>query len=79
MLGRNDFLIGISMKKIQMLGCPMHILTMDQTLEVIDNSITEDNFIQHGVVNVAKLVNMRLDSQLDCSVKACDIINIDGM
>lgn len=36
-------------------------------------------FTQHVVVNVAKLVNMQSDAELADSVRACDIVNIDGM
>ncbi|WP_275451964.1 WecB/TagA/CpsF family glycosyltransferase [Pseudomonas sp. RL] len=52
---------------------------MDETVESIKDSVADDRFTQHVVVNVAKLVNMRTDSQLRESVHSCDIINIDGM
>ncbi|WP_300726757.1 WecB/TagA/CpsF family glycosyltransferase [Pseudomonas sp.] len=52
---------------------------MDQTVEKIHHSVAAGHFTQHVVVNVAKLVNMRDDSQLSESVRSCDIINIDGM
>lgn len=67
------------MKRIEILGCPMDVATIGETSDVITNAIKADQFIQHVVVNVAKLVNMRSDSVLDRSVRECDIINIDGM
>ncbi|WP_281412014.1 WecB/TagA/CpsF family glycosyltransferase [Motiliproteus sediminis] len=52
---------------------------MGETVEYIAHKIDEREFVQHVVVNVAKLVNMRKDSRLDESVRECDIVNIDGM
>lgn len=67
------------MKRINLMGCPMDVATMDETVAVIDESLAAGRFTQHVVVNVAKLVNMRKDPELDASVRECDIINIDGM
>ena len=52
---------------------------MDETVDFIKNRIQANQFTQHVVVNVAKLVHMQKDAQLRESVEACDIINIDGM
>lgn len=62
-----------------MMGVNMHPWTMQQTVEEIFRRIEADQFTQHVVVNVAKLVHMRHDPALRDSVMACDIINIDGM
>ncbi|MBL4753657.1 MAG: WecB/TagA/CpsF family glycosyltransferase [Flavobacteriales bacterium] len=67
------------MKRIEFLGCPMDVATMDDTVNLIAERVENKQFIQHVVVNVAKVVNMRKDSALDESVRACEIINIDGM
>lgn len=67
------------MKRIELLGCPMDVASMSETVQVIDQSIAENRFTQHVVVNVAKIVNMQTDPQLNASVRECDIINIDGM
>ena len=67
------------MKRINILGCQMDIATMDETVSAIQSSISNNKFIQHVVVNVAKLVQMRSDLQLRESVNYCDIINMDGM
>jgi len=64
---------------IRFLDCPMHPWTMEQTLQEISRRLDADEFTQHVVVNVAKLVNMRHDRQLHEAVTGCDIINIDGM
>ncbi|RYU67905.1 glycosyltransferase [Aliivibrio finisterrensis] len=67
------------MKRIEFLGTPMDIATMEETASHIENKIADGEFLQHVVVNVAKIVNMQKDPTLAESVKACDVINIDGM
>lgn len=67
------------MRRINVMGCPMDVATMDQTVDKIFRLVREKKFTQHVVVNVAKIVNMRKDPELNASVRACDIINIDGM
>lgn len=57
----------------------MDVMTMDETVELITDNIHRKQFLQHVVVNVAKLVSARNDSTLNESIRACDIINIDGM
>ena len=52
---------------------------MAQTVACIEQNIEQHQFTQHVVVNVAKLVHMQTDPLLAESVKACDIVNIDGM
>jgi N-acetylglucosaminyldiphosphoundecaprenol N-acetyl-beta-D-mannosaminyltransferase len=67
------------MQRIELLGCPMDVASMTETVDQIDQAIGAGEFTQHVVVNVAKLINMRKDQQLASSVRSCDIINIDGM
>lgn len=67
------------MKRITFLNSPMDVATMDETVDFIKERILANQFTQHVVVNVAKLVHMQDDVELRESVEACDIINIDGM
>lgn len=67
------------MNRIMLLECPLDVATAKETVDVIASKIAAKQFTQHVVVNVAKLVNMRKDPELDASVRECDIINIDGM
>ncbi len=67
------------MKRIEFLKAPMDIATMQETVSFIENRIEQKQFLQHVVVNVAKIVNMQKDPVLAESVKACEVINIDGM
>lgn len=67
------------MNRISIMGCPMDVATVSETVDVIDHAISKNKFTQHVVVNVAKLVNMQNDLVLSNSIRQCDIINIDGM
>ncbi|WP_202883190.1 WecB/TagA/CpsF family glycosyltransferase [Vibrio cholerae] len=67
------------LKRINFLGSPMDVASMSETIALIRDRILRQEFTQHVVVNVAKLVNMRKDPELAQSVTECDIINIDGM
>jgi N-acetylglucosaminyldiphosphoundecaprenol N-acetyl-beta-D-mannosaminyltransferase len=67
------------MNRIDFLNCPMDVGSMRETVERIDAAVAAGHFTQHVVVNVAKIVNMQNDHQLDASIRKCDIINIDGM
>ena len=67
------------MNRINIMGCPIDVATVSETVDVIDHAISKNKFTQHVVVNVAKLVNMQNDIVLGNSIRECDIINIDGM
>lgn len=69
----------IAMHRIDLLDCPVDIATMGDTVNLIADRIENEQFTQHVVVNVAKIVNMRNSAALKASVQSCDIISIDGM
>jgi len=64
--------------RINILNCPIDKLTMDETLNKIDQSIQNKIHLQHVVVNAAKMVHMQKDKELYDSVVSSDIINADG-
>ncbi|WP_321787170.1 WecB/TagA/CpsF family glycosyltransferase [Paraburkholderia sp. J94] len=66
-------------KTIFLFGCEMNVLTMRETVDLIDGRMSRGEFTQHSVVNVAKIVNMQTDKKLANSVASCHIVNIDGM
>ncbi len=68
-----------SIKRIEVLNCPMDVISMDDTVDLIADKIKHKHFMQHVVVNVAKIINMRHDPILNESVRSCEMINIDGM
>lgn len=69
----------MSAERVELFGVPMDALTMEQTIEEIRRRIDAGSFVQHVVVNVAKLVSMQQDESLRRAVTSCDIINVDGM
>ena len=66
------------MTKIPILNTEIDNLTMQETLEVIKEAITQNKQIHHVVVNAAKIVAMQKDLQLRESVNQSDLINADG-
>ena len=70
--------MNINIPSIRLLNCPIHAITMEETVSFIDKSIKARKQIHHVVVNAAKLVKMKSDNTLRESVVNCDIINADG-
>ena len=65
-------------KKIDFLGFEIDNLSMDETVQKINNHIIDGDKIQHVVINVAKFINSRKNELLKESITSADIINIDG-
>jgi N-acetylglucosaminyldiphosphoundecaprenol N-acetyl-beta-D-mannosaminyltransferase len=63
----------------KILGIPFDNLSFRDTVDIIDNTIQSNGFLQHVVVNVAKIVNARVDEDLKQSIIQSDLINVDGM
>ncbi len=51
---------------------------MEETLSLVNDTIDNDESIQHVVVNAGKIIQMQKDLQLRKSVNNSDIINADG-
>lgn len=62
-----------------MFGVPIDALTMSDAVALADKTISERARLLVGVVNSAKLVNMRRNAELRDSVLTCDIVLADGM
>lgn len=65
-------------KKIDFLGIPIDALTMQETINKIENTILRNRQIHHSVVNAGKIVLMQNDEKLNKSVLEADLINADG-
>jgi N-acetylglucosaminyldiphosphoundecaprenol N-acetyl-beta-D-mannosaminyltransferase len=63
---------------IDFLTIPVASVTMQQTVQIIDQCIRNNDHIQHVVINAAKMVAMQKDKELYNSVLDCDLINADG-
>ncbi|GGS39741.1 WecB/TagA/CpsF family glycosyltransferase [Streptomyces griseoviridis] len=59
-------------------GIDVDALTMDQTVERCLAAVCEGRRLEIGVVNAAKLVNMRRDPRLARAVAGCDLVLADG-
>ena len=66
------------MNKINILNTHIHNLTMQETLNIVDNTISKGEQLHHVVVNAGKVVSMQTDLQLRQSVNESDLINADG-
>jgi N-acetylglucosaminyldiphosphoundecaprenol N-acetyl-beta-D-mannosaminyltransferase len=58
---------------------PIHAMTMGDALDAIHDAIARRRTLQIGVVNAAKLVNMRRDALLRQDVLSSALILADGM
>jgi N-acetylglucosaminyldiphosphoundecaprenol N-acetyl-beta-D-mannosaminyltransferase len=66
-------------QRLDVMGCHVDNLTMEETLGVVDGFIATGQPHQHVVVNVDKLVKARSDESLRRIINHCDLINADGM
>jgi N-acetylglucosaminyldiphosphoundecaprenol N-acetyl-beta-D-mannosaminyltransferase len=67
------------MATLPLFGIPIAPLTMEQALDAVESAIRERRRLLIGVVNAAKIVNMRRDPELRDSVLSADLILADGM
>lgn len=65
--------------RIQMMGCTVDNLSMEETLQTIEGFIASGKPHQHVVVNVDKLVKAQKDPELRQIINDCALINADGM
>ncbi|MEW2246421.1 WecB/TagA/CpsF family glycosyltransferase [Streptomyces sp. NPDC006975] len=59
-------------------GIELDPLTMDETVDRCLRAVREERRLEIGVVNAAKLVNMRRDPRLARAVSGCDLVLADG-
>ncbi|TXI79870.1 MAG: glycosyltransferase [Flavobacteriales bacterium] len=65
--------------RIEMMGCFIDNLSMEETLQTIEGFIHSGKPHQHVVVNVDKLVKASRDPELRQIINDCALINVDGM
>jgi N-acetylglucosaminyldiphosphoundecaprenol N-acetyl-beta-D-mannosaminyltransferase len=66
------------MDKIELFGCPVDNLNMDQTISRIESIIREREPKRHSALNAAKIVRMRKDERLRQIVTASHMVSADG-
>lgn len=65
--------------RVQMMGCAVDNLDMEESLAVVEGFIRSGRPHQHVVVNVDKIVKASRDPGLRRIINDCDLINADGM
>jgi N-acetylglucosaminyldiphosphoundecaprenol N-acetyl-beta-D-mannosaminyltransferase len=63
----------------ELFGAPIDAITMNKAMEIIRDTISSRGRLQIGVVNAAKLLNMRSDELLRNDVLSSGLILADGM
>lgn len=66
------------MPRIHLLNTFVDNLTMQETLQLVNESIEQKKQLHHTVVNAGKIVAMQNDEVLRKSVNEADLINADG-
>lgn len=66
------------MKTVELFGCNVASVTMEETLKEIEQIIDNKIPTQHVVINAAKVVLMDKDPELKKIIAKCPIINADG-
>ncbi len=59
-------------------GCPLDLLTMEQTIAKVEEMIATGKPHQHVALNAAKVVDMSDNWELFDAVAGCDIVSADG-
>ncbi len=70
---------GATYSTASVLGLPIAAVTMDAAVDMCSSAIEARRPLLVGVVNAAKLVNMRRTPKLDRAVRTADVIFADGM
>jgi len=66
------------MSRIRIFNIPIDAITMQESIEIIDQAIIKREIIHHEDVNASKIVFMAKDNLLNEAIVNCDIINADG-
>nr|WP_316643921.1 WecB/TagA/CpsF family glycosyltransferase [uncultured Roseateles sp.] len=66
-------------QRIEMMGCTIDNLSMEETLQAVEGFVNSGKPHQHVVVNVDKLVKAQHDPELRKIINDCALINADGM
>ncbi|NIA27821.1 MAG: WecB/TagA/CpsF family glycosyltransferase [Desulfobulbaceae bacterium] len=66
-------------ESVELFGIPVEAATLDQALDRVHKAIVGREQLQLGMINAAKVVNMRRSPELRTAVLDSDIIYADGM
>jgi len=65
--------------RIEIMGCLIDNLSLEETLQKIESFIRSGRPHQHVVVNVDKIVKASRDPELRRIINECALVNVDGM
>jgi N-acetylglucosaminyldiphosphoundecaprenol N-acetyl-beta-D-mannosaminyltransferase len=68
----------VNTRRVELFGVPIDNLTLEETLERVEEMMRDGGVHQHVVVNVDKIVKLQSDAQLRRAILDCDLINVDG-
>lgn len=66
-------------ERIEVLGCTIDNLTMEETLHRVEQFIRSGQPHQHVVVNIDKLVKAHKDPELRTIINKCALVSVDGV
>jgi len=69
----------VSARRAELFGVPITAATLQSALDQVDEAIRARGRLQIGVVNAAKIVNMRRNPELRDDVLSSDVVFADGM
>jgi len=64
--------------RVVLFGVPIDNLSLEETLDRIEEMVRDGGTHQHVVVNVDKIVKLQADDELRQAILSCDLINADG-
>lgn len=64
--------------RVEVLGCPLDVITMEESLARCEAAIASQRYLQHMSVNAAKLVALHDDPEMHRMIAACELITADG-
>ena len=64
--------------RIDLVGCPVDALTMEQTVARVEDAIARRETTQHVAINAAKVVRYQHDEALRAAVDGCELATADG-
>lgn len=67
------------MSRINVFGCPLDAVSMEQAVGQIYQAIQQRRSTTHCALNTAKLINMRHNAELYQDVSTSDLVTADGM
>lgn len=67
------------MTRVRLLGLPLDLLDMPETLATVESLVDSGQVTQHVVLNASKVVQAQKDEELRRAIEGCEVVNADGM